>query len=267
MISDWKIVFLFLLTSVTRNRGDNKIWTQTTSLDNPKLWRNEQLPCAGQPIVLPAEVIYVPSDFNFGSDIVLPKDNGLLLFAPNGNNYLLDENTCQDKEIDTKVAAQLKIQPYANWYDPQNWRSEFYANGIFSPIPHLHRIPCRYDQVIFPPNAAYKVSISETHPPVKISRLAINNIEMNSVQFRSFYTGGDGYSSDISRMIFQVNQTVDIYQDACPDGLEGCTCHEESSVKKTICSFQRCPAQPLCSSKLRALLVVELWIIVISIAL
>ena len=71
---------------------------------------------------------------------------------------------------------------------------------------------------------------------------------MNSVQFRSFYSGGDGYSRDITQMIFEVNQTVNVFQDACPDGLEGCTCHTDALMKETICSLVQCPSEPLCSS-------------------
>ena len=251
MISTWKRIFCLLLTIVVENRGDNKVWIQTTRLDDLKSWNSGQLPCSGQAIVLPDQVMYVPSDFKFGPEIILPKENGLLIFASDGENFLLEENeerSCHKvKQMDK--AAHFKGQAYGNWYDPQNWRSEFYQNGILSPIPHLHRVPCRYDQAIFPQNAAYKVSIDERHPPVELSQMTINNIEMNSVQFRSLYSGGAGFSRDISQMIFQVNQTVNIFQDACPHSLEGCTCHTDALAKETICSFQQCPPQPLCSSK------------------
>lgn len=250
MISIWKIIFWLLLTIVFENRADNKVWIQSTSLYDLKSWNSGQLPCSGQAIVLPQQVMYVPSDFKFGPEIILPNENGLLIFASDGENFLLEENeerSCHTVDkMDKSIAAHFKGQAYGNWYDPQNWRSEFYENGILSPIPHLHRVPCRYDQVIFPPNAAYKVSIDE---PVEISQMAINNIEMNSVQFRSLYSGGGGFSRDISQMMFQVNQTVNILQDSCPHSLEGCTCHRDAMVKKTICSFQHCPPQPLCSSK------------------
>ena len=36
--------------------------------------------------------MYVPSDFKFGPEIILPKENGLLIFASDGENFLLEEN-------------------------------------------------------------------------------------------------------------------------------------------------------------------------------
>ena len=69
--------------------------------------------------------------------------------------------------------AMFNHQPYDHWYDPENWRGP----GL-NPIPHMERIPCRYDSAIFPKEMAYKVSISKQ--PVEISFMKINNIYVDS---------------------------------------------------------------------------------------
>ena len=40
---------------------------------------------------------------------------------------------------------------YPSWHRPSNWGSaEFAATDDQSPQPHLHRVPCRHDEVVFP---------------------------------------------------------------------------------------------------------------------
>ena len=153
------LIFGFLALA----QSDRKVWIQSTRLDNPYSWDQNQLPCRGQSIVLPEEVMYVPADFHFGPETVLPTENGLLIFAMDGTNLVSPPNTgdnaaCKRKHKDK--AAHFQLQKYSKWFDPQQWASETYQNGPYSPIPHVQRVPCRYDEAIFPPEAAYKVSVS-----------------------------------------------------------------------------------------------------------
>ena len=155
MIVTTLIAALFLIVD-----ADRKVWKQTNSLGIPGLWDQDQLPCQGQSIVLPQDVIYVPANFHFGPETILPRDNGLLIFSSDGTNSIFELDLKEDsgcKRKNPDQAAQFKIAKYSNWYDPQHWSSEYYHNGPNSPIPHIQRVPCRFDQVIFPPQAAYKV--------------------------------------------------------------------------------------------------------------
>ena len=70
---------------------------------------------------------------------------------------------------------------------------------------------------------------------------------MNSVQFRALISGGGGIPQKISKLMFEVNETVEIHQDSCPQSIEGCSCHRDEKAKSTICALQKCqPAK--CSS-------------------
>lgn len=80
------MAYRYLLAFLVKaSLGNLRTWTQTTSLDNPSLWREQRLPCDGQSIVLPNDVIYVPEAFRFGHETVLPT-NGMLLFHSSGKN-------------------------------------------------------------------------------------------------------------------------------------------------------------------------------------
>ena len=79
----------------------------------------------------------------------------------------------------------------------QRWRSK-----LASPVPHVEQVPCRYDKAVFPTQNVPKLSVADYE--VDISQFKINKININSGQFRSIYKGGDGYSREIGKMLFQV---------------------------------------------------------------
>ena len=80
----------------------------------------------------------------------------------------------------------------------QRWRSK-----LASPVPHVEQVPCRYDKAVFPTQNVPKLSVADYE--VDISQFKINKVNINSGQFRSIYKGGDGYSREIGKMLFQVN--------------------------------------------------------------
>ena len=79
----------------------------------------------------------------------------------------------------------------------KRWRSK-----LASPVPHVEQVPCRYDKAVFPTQTVPKLSVADYE--VDISQFKINKININSGQFRSIYKGGDGYSREIGKMLFQV---------------------------------------------------------------
>ena len=98
--------------------------------------------------------------------------------------------------------AMFKHQTYNHWYDPSNWRSQRWRSKLASPVPHVEQVPCRYDKAVFPTQTVPKLSVADYE--VDISQFKINKININSGQFRSIYKGGDGYSREIGKMLFQV---------------------------------------------------------------
>ena len=63
---------------------DVRIWSKMVSLGDKARWNDNKLPCKGQSIVLPEEVIFVPKYFIFGPETILPR-NGMLLFDSKGS--------------------------------------------------------------------------------------------------------------------------------------------------------------------------------------
>lgn len=74
-----RLILIYFLAFIRPLTCEVKIWTQSTSLGDPQQWEEERLPCLGQSIVLPEEVMFVPNQFKFGPETILPND-GMLLF-------------------------------------------------------------------------------------------------------------------------------------------------------------------------------------------
>lgn len=58
----------------------------------------------------------------------------------------------------------------AAWLDPGNWKREGRRTG--QPVPHLERIPCTHDRVVFPEGSSFRVRLPDVAVTVgKISLL------------------------------------------------------------------------------------------------
>ena len=77
-----------------------------------------------------------------------------------------------DCQFPKNATAIFRNPSYHSWFDPNNWisyassdKEKYYPSNDNkpSPVPHLQRVPCRYDKASFPLNAAYKVRLSINH--------------------------------------------------------------------------------------------------------
>merc|ERR1712223_575647 len=104
---------------------------------------------------------------------LLPQ-NGMILLPSSGSIFMSNRpskgvNPSADCRLRKNSTAIFRNPSYQSWFDPNNWIS--YASNDKeksypsnddkpSPVPHLQRVPCRYDKASFPLNAAYKVKLS-----------------------------------------------------------------------------------------------------------
>jgi hypothetical protein len=47
----------------------------------------------------------------------------------------------------------------AAWLDPANWKME--GRTTTDPVPHLERIPCTHDHIVFPEGSSFRVRLPE----------------------------------------------------------------------------------------------------------
>ena len=74
------------------------------------------------------------------------------LIFPLGQFSLSESEENESCHNSSESTSTFLTQPFESWYNPSNWKSK-----DDSAMPHLHRVPCRYDRVVIPPDSAPKV--------------------------------------------------------------------------------------------------------------
>ena len=121
--------------------------------------------------------------------------------------------SCRARKHPTGDAATKARRVYPRWHQPQNWGSEEFI-GDWSPQPHLHRIPCRHDEVVFPKDNVYNCASAHR---IDVARLSVSGNPLDSVGFRALK------NTKIGGIMFNMSGEVYVHEDRCSDP-EGCVC-------------------------------------------
>ena len=104
--------------------------------------------------------------------LVLPKNSSLrLMDQPPPSS--LSEPGCL---LSSSTPARYRPPEAGAWLDPGNWS----PSSEVSPRPHSDQVPCLHDRAVFPPDMAYKVSITDTD--VTVAGVSINNRALDGVR-------------------------------------------------------------------------------------
>ena len=121
--------------------------------------------------------------------------------------------SCRANDQITGDAITKARRIYPSWHHPKNWGSGEFS-GEWNPQPHLHRIPCRHDEAVFPRDNVYKCASAHR---IDVSRLSVSGSSLDSVGFRAMA------NTKIGRIMFNMSGEVYVHEDRCSDP-EGCVC-------------------------------------------
>lgn len=146
-----------------------------------------------------------------------------------------------------------------DWLDPANWNQSLKTKNsekiidcsgrvdFGNPIPHSERIPCRYDDVLFPSNTTFKV-VANLEIETQINSLKIGDKTFDLQSFNEYVFSKSGkYLFNITNLI---NLKIDQLQ--CND-ISGCSCgNDEIDILKLICEKLSIGCLPLqCNDPVR----------------
>ena len=91
--------------------------------------------------------------------------------------------------------------------------------------------------------------MSLAHQNVDISWLRVAEDDHSTESFRGIYSGGR--FAKFGKLLFQMNTTLSVKKDYCPNHGDGCSCGNENKIN-LICGAKgaKCPLEAKCSSKL-----------------
>ncbi|XP_053214549.1 protein amnionless-like isoform X2 [Panonychus citri] len=215
-----------------------KIWNLDSNRDESNQWLWNGKLCPKDRIIYPDQsIIYV--------DKLLPNQQIVL---PNNGEIILDDNFDLSQVDDTIISNCQPVDRrfnlvYGDWMDPNRWNQSVAGtliNGawINNPIPHVDRVPCDQDRVVFPKGSTFQVTVSSILPNLFVGSIEINGIPLDNQEFQSFVKSKTGrYLFDIP---FDQSLTIGTNQIDCNTG-NGCSCsHRSTKFVNWMCKRVKC---------------------------
>ncbi|XP_076366618.1 amnion associated transmembrane protein isoform X2 [Tachypleus tridentatus] len=239
-------VFLFS-SSVGESYSSStmKTWILNNNFNNPNNWNTKRNPCSKDRVVFPAHenvVVYIPGSLKFRT-MVLPM-NGQFVLGTSAVISLSEGSVsaasppCEGQDVQFEG---LK----GNWFDPPNWNVSSssainIAGGSYpSPIPHSEQVPCPMDNVVFPVDKSFKVSVKTQTGEIKVNSIIINGMVYdNNNSFSTFIRSPTG-----KRLFDSDNSLLTVEKNDCSDSTS-CACgNDRRDILLVICAFRtpQCP--------------------------
>lgn len=222
--------------SLALTRAAYKIWVPNTDFDTAANWSQNRTPCAGAAAEFPADkmVSVLVRQGHSVTNMLLPLDGEFVLASGAGFSA---SHTSSDPDCSTGAPALFLDPDRFSWHDPRSWRSRDEVHGLFS--VDAERVPCRHDDVVFPPNASFRVGLGA-----------------HTIRVRSIWALGQKYTvnedlmafleSRAGRLHFHGPGALSVDPEACADP-SGCLCGN-SEVQPRICAALLQPLGGRCPS-------------------
>ncbi|KAL6092366.1 hypothetical protein STEG23_012937 [Scotinomys teguina] len=199
-------------------RAAYKLWVPDTYFDTASNWSQNRTPCAGDAVQFPADkmVSVLVRGSHAISDMLLPLDGEFVLapgaaFSAAGSG---SDPACNSAE---EGAPLLFRNPDRfSWLDPHLWSSATQAPGLFS--LDAERVPCSYDDVLFPRDGSFRVALGPGPNPVHVRSIsAVGQTFTRDEDLAAFLASREG------RLRFHGPGALRVGSQACTDA-SGCVC-------------------------------------------
>ncbi|XP_035254867.1 protein amnionless [Anguilla anguilla] len=217
-----------------------KQWVPDTNFENGSNWDKGTVPCGSDRVQFLAhrEVSVYVREVHSIREMRLPV-NGEFILAT-GAGFAVDGG--QDASCGTGVTVQFQDSETAQWFDPKLWRSastsEDLEKGRFLFSVHEESVPCRHDDVVFRPDASFRVDTTAGQQNVPVKSLSVLGRRFSdNGEFSRYLTSRSG------RLQFHGDSAPVVGSPACDDS-SGCVCgnsvHHERICAGVTCSRLDC---------------------------
>ncbi|NXN91333.1 AMNLS protein, partial [Rhinopomastus cyanomelas] len=234
--------------------GEYKQWIPNTNFETSSNWDKGRVPCASN--VVHFEKNKVVSVFVRSPHVLagmyLPLNGEFILAS--GAGFAASDGSW-DPGCDSGGTVRFSDTEQHAWFDPALWQAvspggeHELSRRLFS--VDEERIPCQYDDVIFPPETSFRVDIDSSQQVIRLRSISLMGQEFSSPEAWTGYLRGPSAS-----LQFHGNGTLQVTGSGCPDK-SGCACGNTLDGHR-ICtallkaSGGQCPA-PSCQSPLQPL--------------
>lgn len=132
---------------------------------------------------------------------------------------------------------KINIEP---WLKSTNWQIKNNKKENIA-IPHAERIPCQFDNVIFPNESTFWVQYPEV--TISINSFNIEGKNLTNYELQSFLLSEPG-DRQFKNLDYQDrNNIINVKNIKCEDQT-GCLCHENKFIENAVCKNLK----PICGA-------------------
>ncbi|XP_027705132.1 protein amnionless isoform X2 [Vombatus ursinus] len=224
-----------------------KQWIPSTNFEDASNWDKNRTPSETDIVMFDSSKmvsVYVGSTHVL-MGAHLPLD-GEFILAPGAGFTASDGASDPSPDSDHNIHF-LNADRYS-WYDPSLWHTDLQnSDHLFSMDAEL--IPCRHDDVIFPPETSFRVDLGAGGRTISLHSISILGQKFSTDRELAAYL-----ASSTGKLQFHGAGSLRLAPDPCEDP-SGCECGNDE-VKAWICAFLlqtsggRCP-KPACQGALK----------------
>lgn len=214
MIASVKIVLVLILTiKISTADIQTKRKTKVWEVDHGDKWTNmgKNKECSKTKAVVTDHlegIMYVGGQQKY-QEFVLPMDGTVLL---TDNSRLLFEDDPKCKNISENEFTMYKHSTVRRWFSSDSWHTIDEKKNVA--MPHIERIPCECDTVVFPPESGTAVDLDD------VDDLVVDQIYINGHvdDFNAFL------ETKVGQRMFLNSEDVRFTRGKCTDN-RNCGCH------------------------------------------
>ncbi|PNF23689.1 hypothetical protein B7P43_G02472 [Cryptotermes secundus] len=229
-------VLIICVLSVRYTGGVRKTWIRNTNFNNPYNWDLARVPCSNDRVIIPSQIesaIQLKDGSTVVKELVLPS-NGEIMLPLTGSLLITGDFRAKDKCRGEDIVFTRSWS--AAWLDPANWKTE--GRVTTDPVPHLERIPCTHDHIVFPEGSTFRVHLPEV--VVTVGSISLLGQEMSPSQWQEALLSEPGERQFVSGEgdYMRISSVVITGEESCPDKA-GCSCAGHPELRAAVCTHTR----------------------------
>nr|XP_005987055.1 PREDICTED: protein amnionless [Latimeria chalumnae] len=209
-----------------------KQWIPNTNFENATNWNKKRVPCATDRVYFDSNMkvsVFVQSSHSI-TEMYIPSE-GEFILGPDAGFAASDEKSDSGCEGGEDVTFNDPDQ--YQWYDPRFWNAAVSTDDLYDEkylfSVDEEKVPCQYDDVIFPPETSFRVNVSSS----------VESIDLRTISLmEKKFTRNDDFvqymKSDRAKLQFHGQGSITVTNVRCKDK-SGCECGNTANHER-ICS-------------------------------